>query len=67
MLSVDARFMSTAGKGVGRWRTYYRAEDLRDAQWAARHLVDGCQIRVRDGRTVVVGPCRADAFKETAA
>lgn len=66
MLTVQARFSDTSGNGVGRWRNYYRAEDIRDAKWAARHLVDKAQIRVMDGRTVVVSPRLAEEFRETA-
>ncbi len=58
--AIDARFSTVDGKGVGRWRLYYRAEDLREAQWASRHLVPKAQVRVRDGKQVVFGPCRAE-------
>lgn len=62
MLTVDARFCDTAGNGVGRWRMYYRANSLREARWAARRLVPSCQVRVRDGATVVVSPRRCAEF-----
>ncbi len=62
MLTVQARFSTVEGKGVGRWRNYYRAEDLREARWCARNLVPKAQLRVMDGRTVVVAPCRVEEF-----
>jgi hypothetical protein len=59
-LRVQARFSTVDGRGVGRWRNYYAgAEDLREAVWASRDLVPSAQVRVMDGRAVVVGPCRA--------
>ena len=61
-MKVQARFTDTRGNGVGRWRNYYDAEDLRDAKWAARHLVPSVQVRVMDGRTVVVPPRRVSEF-----
>jgi hypothetical protein len=66
MLALEARLATVDGKGVGRWRLYYRAEDMRDARWYARDLVPKCQVRVRDGRTVVAGPRRAEEFRLTA-
>lgn len=63
MLTVQARFTDTSGRGVGRWRNYYRAEDMRGARWAARHLVPSAQVRVMHGRTVVVSPRRASEFQ----
>ncbi len=64
MLSVQARFTDTRGNGVGRWRNYYRAEDMQEARFAARHLVPSAQIRVMDGREVVVTPRRASEWLE---
>ncbi len=64
MLTVEARLSTVDGRGVGRWRVYYRqCEDLRDASWFARDLVPKCQVRVRDGRDVVFGPCRAEVLQ----
>jgi hypothetical protein len=61
-MTVQARFTDTTGKGVGRWRNYYRAEDLGEAKRCARHLVPSAQIRVMDGRTVVVTPRRVSEW-----
>lgn len=60
MLKLDVRFADTRGNGVGRWRMYFEGEDLAEVAWAGRHLVPKCQVRVRDGREVVYGPCRAE-------
>lgn len=60
MLTIQARFTDTTGKGVGRWRNYYKAEDMREALWCITHLVPKCQIRVKNGKDVVLGPCRAE-------
>ncbi len=62
-LTVHARFCTVDGKGVGRWRKYYEAEGMREARWAARHLVPACQVRVLHGREVVAGPMRAAEFQ----
>lgn len=63
-LQVDARLLTTegrpAGGGVGRWRMYFDAEDMDDAAFAARHLVPKCQVRIREGRRVIFGPCLAE-------
>lgn len=61
-LTIQARFCTVNGKGVGRWRNYYRADDLREARWAARHLVPSAQVRVMEGRSVVVAPRRVSEF-----
>jgi len=63
MLTVQARFSTTDGKGTGRWRKYYEAEDIREARWAVRHLVPRAQIRVMQGREVVVSPRLAEEFE----
>lgn len=63
-MKVQARLVTVEGKGVGRWRNYYDAEDLREASWAARHLVPACQVRVMDGREVVYGPTSAAELQE---
>ncbi len=62
---VDARLATVEGKGVGRWRFYYSGETLKEAIWAARHLVPKAQVRVRLGREVVLGPMRAEQLQET--
>lgn len=62
-LSIQARLSTVDGKGVGRWRNYYRAEGMREARWAARDLVPACQVRVLDGKNVVAGPMRASEFQ----
>jgi hypothetical protein len=62
MLTVQARLSDVNGKGVGRWRNYYRAADMQDAKSASRHLVPSAQIRVLDGKTVVVTPMLAEEF-----
>lgn len=67
MLSVDARLTTVEGKGVGRWRLYYTAEDFCEAVRASRNLVPSCQVRVREGRRVVFGPCLAKALATTTA
>ncbi len=59
-MTVQARFTDTTGKGVGRWRKYYDAEDLREALWSVRNLVPKANVRVMDGRTVIYGPCLAE-------
>lgn len=61
-MKVQARFTTTTGKGIGQWRNYYDAEDLKEAKWAASHLVSKAQIRVMDGKTVVAGPMLAEEF-----
>jgi hypothetical protein len=64
-LVLEARLQTVDGKGVGRWRVYYRGEGMRDMRWAAKNLVASAQVRVRKpGRKVVVvaGPMRADAL-----
>ena len=63
-MNVHARFCNTKGEGVGRWRLMYAgAEDLREAIWAARDIIDSAQVRVLEGRKVVVAPVRAATFK----
>jgi hypothetical protein len=61
---VQARLCTVEGKGIGWWRNYFTdCEDLRDASWFARDLVPKCQVRVKDGREVVFGPCRAEELQ----
>ena len=62
MLQVQARFTDTNGKGVGRWRNFYRAEDMQEARWCAGHLVPSAQVRVMDGKTCVVTPRRVQEW-----
>lgn len=63
-MNVHARFCNTKGEGVGRWRLMYAdAEDMREAIWAARDIIDSAQVRVLEGRKVVVAPVRAETFK----
>jgi hypothetical protein len=61
-LTVQARFTDTRGNGVGRWRNYYRPEDMAEAKWCAKHLAPTAQIRVMDGRTVIITPRRVSEF-----
>lgn len=61
-MTLQARFTDTKGNGVGRWRLFYKPEDLIEARWAARMLAPTAQIRVLDGRTVVVSPRRVSEF-----
>jgi hypothetical protein len=62
--TVEARLSTVEGKGIGRWRMYFRAEDLREAAWASRDLVPKCLVRVKVGREVVFGPCRAEELQK---
>lgn len=62
MLTVQARLSTVDGKGVGRWRKYYEADDLRDARRAATSLIPKALVRVMDGKTVVVPSRRVEAF-----
>lgn len=62
-MKVQARFTDTRGNGVGRWRNYFDAEDLHDVRFAVRHLVPKAQIRVMDGRVVVIPPQRVEEFR----
>jgi hypothetical protein len=58
MLTIDVRFSEAGtGRGVGRWRTYSEAEDETEALWRCRNLVPKAQVRIRDGRETLIGPC----------
>jgi hypothetical protein len=65
---LQARLMTTDGKGVGRWRNYYRCEDMMDVDFRVRDLVASAQIRVvtrrRRGRPqqVIVPPQRVSDY-----
>ncbi len=64
MITVQARPSTVTGKGVGRWRKYYEADDMREVHFVIRHLVPTAQMRVLDGRNVIVAPCRVDSFRK---
>ncbi len=61
-LVVQARFTDKQGNGVGRWRNYYRAEDMAEAKSYAKDLASEAQVRVVDNGVTIVTPRRVREF-----
>ncbi len=66
---LQARLTTTEGKGLGRWRNYFRCEDMQDVNFRVRDLVKSAQIRVvtvRRPQEIIIPPQRVSEYIERA-
>ena len=64
-LVIQIRPATTTGKGVGRWKTWYRPEYPSEIAWWIRDIVPSARMRVLDGKRVIIPDTSVGAYKET--